>query len=105
MSADTPDYKDTINLPVTDFPMRAGLPGREPIWLDRWAKIGVYEKLREKKGRENFNLFFGVLSINSKSIDLILLFFKKNFLVCDEVNNFGLIPRVRFLNKLQFKIF
>lgn len=49
MSADTPDYKDTINLPVTDFPMRAGLPGREPIWLDRWAKIGVYDKLREKK--------------------------------------------------------
>ena len=59
MSADTPDYKDTINLPVTDFPMRAGLPGREPIWLDRWAKIGVYEKLREKKGRESFVLHDG----------------------------------------------
>ena len=50
MCAETPDYKDTINLPVTDFPMRAGLPGREPIWLERWAKIGIYEKLREKKG-------------------------------------------------------
>ena len=30
------DYKDTINLPQTGFPMRAGLPKREPEWLDRW---------------------------------------------------------------------
>ena len=59
MCAETPDYKDTINLPVTDFPMRAGLPGREPIWLERWAKIGIYEKLREKKGRESFVLHDG----------------------------------------------
>ncbi|PRY22636.1 isoleucyl-tRNA synthetase [Aliiruegeria haliotis] len=44
----TPDYKSTLNLPRTDFPMRAGLPKREPGWLDRWAQIGVYEKLREK---------------------------------------------------------
>ncbi len=44
----TPDYKDTLTLPETDFPMRAGLPAREPGWLERWAKIGVYEKLREK---------------------------------------------------------
>jgi isoleucyl-tRNA synthetase len=45
---ETPDYKDTLNLPKTDFPMRAGLPKREPAWLDRWAKIGIYDKLREK---------------------------------------------------------
>ncbi|QDI74974.1 MULTISPECIES: isoleucine--tRNA ligase [Leisingera] len=44
----TPDYKDTLNLPKTDFPMRAGLPKREPAWLERWAQIGVYDKLREK---------------------------------------------------------
>nr|WP_321512163.1 isoleucine--tRNA ligase [uncultured Celeribacter sp.] len=44
----TPDYKDTLNLPKTDFPMRAGLPKREPGWLDRWAQIGVYDRLREK---------------------------------------------------------
>ena len=43
MCADTPEYKDTINLPVTDFPMRAGLPGREPIWLERWSQIGIYD--------------------------------------------------------------
>lgn len=30
MCSDTPDYKDTLHLPKTDFPMRAGLPKREP---------------------------------------------------------------------------
>jgi isoleucyl-tRNA synthetase len=59
MCADTPDYKDTLNLPVTDFPMRAGLPNREPGWLDRWAMIGVYDRLREKEGREPFTLHDG----------------------------------------------
>ncbi|MEX0287335.1 MAG: isoleucine--tRNA ligase [Paracoccaceae bacterium] len=59
MCADTPDYKDTLNLPKTDFPMRAGLPKREPGWLDRWDQIGVYEKLREKEGRESFTLHDG----------------------------------------------
>ena len=34
MCADTPDYKDTLALPETEFPMRAGLPKREPDWLD-----------------------------------------------------------------------
>ncbi|WP_375258552.1 class I tRNA ligase family protein, partial [Citreimonas sp.] len=48
MPAETPDYKDTLNLPKTDFPMRAGLPKREPGWLARWDEIGVYQKLREK---------------------------------------------------------
>ena len=55
MSADTPapaaetgpDYRDTLFLPQTDFPMRAGLPQREPEWLARWARIGVYRRLRE----------------------------------------------------------
>ncbi|WP_238364941.1 isoleucine--tRNA ligase [Mesobacterium pallidum] len=50
MCAETPDYKDTLNLPKTDFPMRAGLPKREPEWLDRWARIGVYDRLRETAG-------------------------------------------------------
>ncbi|MFN6978236.1 MAG: isoleucine--tRNA ligase, partial [Gemmobacter sp.] len=48
MCADTPDYRDTVFLPETDFPMRAGLPQREPGWLDRWARIGVYDRLRAK---------------------------------------------------------
>ena len=37
MSAETPDYKDTVFLPQTDFPMRAGLPEREPKWLEMWS--------------------------------------------------------------------
>ena len=48
---DTPDYKDTLNLPKTDFPMRAGLPKREPEWLERWERIGIYDRLREKAAR------------------------------------------------------
>ncbi len=49
---DTPDYKNTLFLPRTDFPMRAGLPKREPGWLERWEQIGVYDKLREKAAQE-----------------------------------------------------
>ncbi|WP_223420762.1 isoleucine--tRNA ligase [Tateyamaria pelophila] len=59
MCADTPEYKHTLNLPRTDFPMRAGLPKREPDWLARWAKIGVYDRLREKTGRKPFTLHDG----------------------------------------------
>ncbi|SEV98127.1 Isoleucyl-tRNA synthetase [Aliiroseovarius sediminilitoris] len=59
MCADTPEYKDTLTLPVTDFPMRAGLPKREPEWLARWEKIGVYDRLREKEGRTPFVLHDG----------------------------------------------
>ncbi|MBO9435628.1 isoleucine--tRNA ligase [Ruegeria sp. R13_0] len=55
----TPDYKDTLNLPKTEFPMRAGLPKREPAWLERWEKIGVYDRLREKQGRTPFTLHDG----------------------------------------------
>ncbi|NNJ67091.1 MAG: isoleucine--tRNA ligase, partial [Boseongicola sp.] len=59
MCADTPDYKETLNLPQTDFPMRAGLPNREPAWLERWAEMGIYDRLREKTGREPFTLHDG----------------------------------------------
>ncbi|WP_300055296.1 isoleucine--tRNA ligase [Sulfitobacter sp.] len=59
MCAETPDYKATLNLPKTDFPMRAGLPKREPGWLERWEKIGVYDRLREKEGRQPFTLHDG----------------------------------------------
>lgn len=59
MCADTPEYKQTLNLPKTNFPMRAGLPKREPEWLKRWEEIGVYDRLREKEGREPFTLHDG----------------------------------------------
>ncbi len=59
MCAETPDYKDTLNLPKTDFPMRAGLPKREPAWLERWEKIGVYDRLRSPNDRTVFTLHDG----------------------------------------------
>ncbi|MEO0938733.1 MAG: isoleucine--tRNA ligase [Pseudomonadota bacterium] len=59
MCADRPEYRDTLNLPQTEFPMRAGLPKREPAWLERWADLKVYDRLREKEGREPFTLHDG----------------------------------------------
>ncbi|MEL6958578.1 MAG: isoleucine--tRNA ligase [Pseudomonadota bacterium] len=56
---DTPNYKDTLNLPKTDFPMRAGLPKREPDWLKRWYDMDVYGQLRKKEGRKSFTLHDG----------------------------------------------
>ncbi len=54
------DYKDTLFLPETDFPMRAGLPKREPEWLARWARLGVYERLRaDGEGRTPYVLHDG----------------------------------------------
>ncbi len=52
------DYKDTLNLPKTSFPMKANLPEREPQILKKWEKL--YEKIREvRKGREVFLLHDG----------------------------------------------
>ena len=59
MCAEIPDYKDTLNLPKTEFPMRAGLPKREPEWLEKWENIRVYDTLREKKSRSSFILHDG----------------------------------------------
>ena len=54
------DYKDTLRLPRTDFPMKAGLPLKEPLLLERWEKMGLYARLREQsKGREKFILHDG----------------------------------------------
>ncbi|NBR51142.1 MAG: isoleucine--tRNA ligase [Alphaproteobacteria bacterium] len=62
MSEDTNqrDWRETLNLPQTDFPMKGGLPKREPDMLAHWAKIGLYDKLRaDAKGREKFVLHDG----------------------------------------------
>lgn len=40
------DYRETLFLPKTDFPMRAGLPKAEPKWLERWDKLDLYRKQR-----------------------------------------------------------
>jgi isoleucyl-tRNA synthetase len=54
------DYSETLFLPKTDFAMRAELPKREPDQLARWARMGLYEKLRKAgKGREKFILHDG----------------------------------------------
>ena len=56
----TQDYKDTVFLPKTDFPMRAGLPQKEPEILKRWYDMDIWGKLRESsKGREKFILHDG----------------------------------------------
>ena len=42
------DYNNTLNLPSTEFPMRAGLPQREPAMLEEWEKKRLYDRLMEK---------------------------------------------------------
>ena len=42
------DYNNTINLPKTEFPMRAGLPKREPGFLENWEKNDLYHELMKK---------------------------------------------------------
>ncbi|MEM9782635.1 MAG: class I tRNA ligase family protein, partial [Pseudomonadota bacterium] len=46
-----PDYRDTLFLPKTEFPMRAGLPKREPHWLERWERLGIYHRLRAEAAK------------------------------------------------------
>src|SRR5690554_3189888 len=54
------DYKATLNLPATDFPMKAGLPNREPETLKRLDSIGLYQRIREvSQGRPQFVLHDG----------------------------------------------
>ena len=54
------DYSQTLFLPKTDFPMRAGLPQKEPEILARWAREDLYRQLRESgKGRPKFVLHDG----------------------------------------------
>lgn len=56
----TRDWRDTVFLPKTDFPMKAGLASKEPAILERWSKIGLYGKLRAARaGRERFILHDG----------------------------------------------
>src|SRR3954465_13828425 len=55
-----PEWKDTVNLPRTDFPMKANLPTSEPQTLARWAAMDLYGKIRERrKGAAKFVLHDG----------------------------------------------
>lgn len=54
------DYRATVFLPKTDFPMKAGLPQKEPATLARWQEAGLYKKTRAARaGREKFILHDG----------------------------------------------
>ncbi len=54
------DYNKTINLPKTDFPMRGGLPKREPDMLKRWEDMDLYhELLKKNKGKPLYSLHDG----------------------------------------------
>jgi isoleucyl-tRNA synthetase len=58
--SEKPDYRSTVFLPKTDFPMKAGLSQKEPAILARWAETGLYNRLREARaGRERFILHDG----------------------------------------------
>lgn len=56
----TKQLKETVFLPKTNFPMKGDLARKEPLILEEWKKLNLFEKLREKsKGREKFILHFG----------------------------------------------
>nr|WP_316640106.1 isoleucine--tRNA ligase [uncultured Roseateles sp.] len=55
-----PDYRSTLNLPDTPFPMRGDLPKREPGWVKEWEEQGIYKKLRDARcGAPKFVLHDG----------------------------------------------
>src|SRR4051812_21519029 len=57
---DKTDYRATLNLPDTPFPMRGDLPKREPGWVKEWEEHGLYKRLREARhGRQKFVLHDG----------------------------------------------
>ena len=54
------NYKDTLNLPRTDFPMKANLPQKEPELLKVWEETRLYDQIqRTRDGREQFVLHDG----------------------------------------------
>ncbi len=66
-AAPTTDYRATLNLPDTPFPMRGDLPKREPAWVQEWNEHGLYKQLREaRKGAPLFVLHDGPPYANGK---------------------------------------
>ncbi|MGE5197335.1 MAG: isoleucine--tRNA ligase [Deltaproteobacteria bacterium] len=58
--SDNVEYKNTLNLPRTDFPMKADLPKKEPLLLDAWRKDGIYRLIRQKSsGKSKYVLHDG----------------------------------------------
>jgi isoleucyl-tRNA synthetase len=62
---ESPDYRASLFLPATDFPMKAGLPEAEPKWLSHWAEMDLYGRLRARaNGRPLFVLHDGPIYAN-----------------------------------------
>ncbi len=62
-----PDYRSTLNLPDTKFPMRGDLPKREPAWIQAWNEQGLYKRLRDaRRGAPLFVLHDGPPYANGK---------------------------------------
>ncbi len=62
-----PEWKDTVNLPRTDFPMKASLPTAEPEALRRWQQMGLYHRIRQaRRGAPRFVLHDGPPYANGK---------------------------------------
>ncbi len=62
---DVTDYKSTVFLPTTRFPMRGDLPTREPHWLERWQRVGLWHRTAEAmRGRPRFVLHDGPIYSN-----------------------------------------
>ncbi|UUZ62986.1 isoleucine--tRNA ligase [Polaromonas sp. P1-6] len=67
MSDTKPDYRSTLNLPDTPFPMRGDLPKREAGWVKEWEDKGIYKKLRDARcGAPKFVLHDGPPYANGK---------------------------------------
>ena len=67
MSDHPTDYRSTLNLPDTPFPMRGDLPKREPAWVQAWDEQGLYKKLRDaRQGAPLFVLHDGPPYANGK---------------------------------------
>jgi isoleucyl-tRNA synthetase len=65
--SDAKDYRSTLNLPDTPFPMRGDLPKREPGWAQAWDEQGIYKQLRDARcGRPKFILHDGPPYANGK---------------------------------------
>lgn len=52
MTEDAKKYRDTLNLPQTEFPMKADLARREPILLEKWEKDQLYQKILKKNAEQ-----------------------------------------------------
>ena len=60
MTSTNQDYRPTLNLPATDFPMKGNLPQREPQILAKWQENDIYKSIRAaRSGREKWVLHDG----------------------------------------------